>query len=93
MDNVAGSIQEFDKFNEVSGARTNVKKLYVISTTDDEIPIELPGSWANLKLVSAFKHLGVWRGRKVTVNEVFADAMREFKSRLQTYMPLKAHAK
>ena len=26
----------------------------------------------------------------MTVNEVFADAMREFKSRLQTYMPLKA---
>ena len=81
---------KIDAYNKASGGSSNTLKSLFISTTDSKFPVTLPGHWSRSRLVDRYKHLGVLRGRSVTVQDVFADAMQSLRDRVMLYSPFKS---
>ena len=86
---VPAFLTKIDAYNEASGGASNSQKSLFISTTDSEFPITLPGRWSRSRIVDSYRHLGVLRGKHVTVQMVFAEAMQKLRDRVLLYSPYK----
>ena len=84
----------FSRFNDASGSKSNLTKLYLVST--NPLPPAaldgLPDKWAsNIKIVNVAKYLGIKIGRHVNVDNVFHDAITKLEMRTKRYLPLKSN--
>ena len=84
-------LAKIDEYNKATGGRSNTNKSLFISTTDAVIPEGvLPEHWSLAHIVKKYKHLGVWRGPKVTVYDVFGETMQKLMDRVTSFMPYKS---
>jgi len=84
-------LKQIDMFNHASGSSSNFSKSKLISTVDDELPLALPGHWADIKLMSKAKHLGIWRGRSMTITDHFEGPLHKLACKVASFMPYKKY--